>query len=68
MIRKIGSDQARKEVVDLISRRPRLDYLDIANSLQLDLGFAISVVNELVRDGSILAVEDADALHVTGEW
>src|SRR5438270_10067785 len=42
-IRNLSPAEAKAEITRLVTRRPRLDYLDIANELNLDLGFTIQI-------------------------
>lgn len=50
------SKQARDRIVALVSDRPGLDYLGIAEALNLDLEETIQACNALLAEGKIGAV------------
>ena len=58
VLRDITKEQARKEILEAFKVRKPLDYVDLADTLTLDLSLILEVCDDLMEDGVIVFNDD----------
>lgn len=53
ILREIGKDAARREIVELFQSGQPLDQADLADALSLELGLVMEVCDELLAEGVV---------------
>lgn len=53
ILREIGKDAARREIVELFQSGQPLDQADLADALSLELGLVREVCDELLAEGVV---------------
>ena len=58
VLRDITKEQARKEILEAFKVREPLDYVDLADTLTLDLSLILEVCDDLMEEGVIVFNDD----------
>ena len=58
VLRDITKEQARKEILEAFRVREPLDYVDLADTLTLDLSLILEVCDDLMEEGVIVFNDD----------
>ena len=58
VIREIGKEQARKEIIKSFEAGEPLDQADLADMLSLEISLVIEVCNELIEEGVVVFYDD----------
>lgn len=53
-IREIGKEQAKKEILEYLTKKDQADTFDIANDLKLDINVTVKSLRELWEEGKVV--------------
>ena len=58
VLREIGKEQARKEIIESFEAGEPLDQADLADALSLDFSLVVEICDELIKEGVVVFYDD----------